>query len=137
MINQGISGYPLCFITMLLPFSGCGIFQKTTKSSSTLNSGSKVVRFYSDSSSYDKEVLIWPKGNFSYSPGTGFFGEAEKVQLKVRGSSGARGSEVTTRQSSAEEKVMLKEPKLRWGLLVLICGVGIYLSFKFFKKWQF
>lgn len=125
------------FILLLLLFCGCGVFQKTTKNSSTSSSDSKVLRFYSDSSSYEKEVLIWPKGEFFYAPATGFFGEAEKLQLKSRGTSGARGSEIKSQQRSAEEKLLLKEPKLDWKLLVLIGVFSVYLSFKFLKKWQF
>lgn len=133
--------YRRYFVVMLLSFgfciSDCGLFKNTTKSSKTLESDSKVLRFYSDSSSYEEEVLIWPKGKFSFSPGTGFFGEAEKVQLKGVGRSANVGAEMSTKHYSAEEKLMLKESKSDWLFWVLICGLGIYLSFKFYKKWQF
>lgn len=128
-------------IVMLLSFgfciSDCGLFKNTTKSSKEVEADALVFRFYSDSSSYEEEVLIWPKGKFSYSPGTGFFGEAEKVQLKEKGRKAVLGTEMKSLQYSAEEKLLRKRSNLDWMFWVLICGVGIYLSFKFYKKWRF
>lgn len=130
----------LCIVMMLwfgYCLSGCGLFKNTSKSSKEVEADALVFRIYSDSNSYEEEVLIWPKGKFSYSPGTGFFGEAEKVQLKGKGSEAVLGVEMSSLQYSAEEKLVMKRSNLDWLFWVLICGVGIYLSFKFYKKWQF
>lgn len=121
----------ICFIT------GCALFKDTRKSSKEVYADSKVIRFYSDSSGYEKEVLIWPKGNFSYSPGTGFFGTAEKLQLKEKGRVRVEGLEMKSKQYSAEEKTVVRESTLDGLLWVLVAGAGIYLSFKIYKKWQF
>ncbi|MBB2149914.1 hypothetical protein [Pedobacter gandavensis] len=130
----------LFFILMLLFFgvliSDCGLFKNTSKSSKEVQAEASVFRFYGDSSSYEEEVLIWPKGTFSYSPGTGFFGEAEKVQLKEKGRKTVLAAEMSNLQYSAKEKLLVKESNLDWMFWVLICGFGIYLAFKFYKKWQ-
>lgn len=117
--------------------SGCALFKDTRKRSNEVYADSKVIRIYSDSSGYEKEVLIWPKGNFSYSPGTGFFGAAEKLQLKEKGRVKVEGLEMKSKQYSAEEKTVVRESTLDGLLWVLVAGAGIYLSFKIYKKWQF
>lgn len=124
----------LCFIGLLM---ACSLFKTTTKSSKTTYSDSTVFRFYTDSSSYEEEVLIWPKGKFSYSPATGFFGEAEKLLLKEKGGREKVAAEMSTAHSSAEERVLRAEPKFNWILWLLIAVLGVYLSFKFYKIWQF
>lgn len=126
-----IALFLMAFIT------GCALFKDTRKSSNEVYADSKVIRFYSDSSGYEKEVLIWPKGNFSYSPGTGFFGAAEKLHLKEKGRVKVEGLEMKSKQYSAEEKTVVRESTLDGLLWVLVAGAGIYLSFKIYKKWQF
>ncbi|WP_316746916.1 hypothetical protein [Pedobacter gandavensis] len=124
------------WLLLLAGITGCGLFKNTAKSSKEVASEATVLRFYSDSSSYQEEVLIWPKGEFSYSPGTGFFGEAEKVQVKGTGYRAKLGAEMSSEKYAAEEKLLVRESKLDWMLWVLVCGLGIYLSFKFYKIWQ-
>ncbi|WGQ07525.1 hypothetical protein QG516_13205 [Pedobacter gandavensis] len=117
--------------------TSCALFKDTTKSSNEVYAASKVIRFYSDSSGYEKEVLIWPKGNFSYSPGTGFFGAAEKLELKEKGGASIGSLEMKSKQYSAEEKTVVRESTLDGLLWILVAGAGVYLSFKIYKKWQF
>lgn len=128
----------LLFLLTFIGFiTSCKLFKDTTKSSNEVYADSKVIRFYSDSSGYEKEVLIWPKGSFSYSPGTGFFGAAEKLELKEKGRVKVEGLEMKSKQYSAEEKTVVRESTLDGLLWVLVAGAGIYLSFKIYKKWQF
>jgi len=47
--------------------------------------GSESLYVASDSSAYDYNLEIWPKGRFSYSPEKGFEGEAEKVKISKTG----------------------------------------------------
>lgn len=124
----------LTFICMII---SCALFKDTKKSSHEVYADSKVIRFYSDSSGYEKEVLIWPKGNFSYSPGTGFFGAAEKLELKEKGGGRIGSLEVKSKQYSAEEKTVVRESTLDGLLWILVAGAGVYLSFKIYKIWQF
>ncbi len=95
-----------------------------------------VFRFYRDSNGYEQEAQIWPKGEFRYSPGIGFLGEADKLVLKEKGRSSSSGVELAKTHVSKEEKAMVKEPKRVW-ISVLTGLVGIYLLFKFYKLWQF
>ena len=133
-----MKNFLLLFLLTFIGFiTSCALFKDTTKNSNEVYADSKVIRFYSDSSGYEKEVLIWPKGNFSYSPGTGFFGAAEKLELKEKGMVKVEGSEMKSTQYSAEEKLVIKESKLDWLLWGLVAGAGIYLSFKIYKIWQF
>lgn len=127
-------GWTLLFSMLML---ACNLFKGTVKSSKASHSDSSAFRFYSDSSGYEQETLIWPKGSFNYSPGIGFFGEAEKVQFKAQGQRKRLSAEMSKVQASTEEKVLVKEATIGWKLWLLIGVVGIYLSFKFYKKWQF
>ena len=77
--------------------------------------GSESLYVASDSSAYDYNLEIWPKGRFSYSPEKGFEGEAEKVKISKTGA-----TETLLKKELAEvtqEAVLKKSDRLENNLL--------------------
>ncbi|RZK51207.1 MAG: hypothetical protein EOO91_21150 [Pedobacter sp.] len=101
-----------------------------------------------DSSDNNLEFIIWPKGPFTFSPSTGFVGEAFKMEVKRKQARLLELSELTTANKQAttrlkqakEAVVKQKEKKVEWegksyglGVLVLAIAVGLWLVWKRLK----
>ena len=83
---------------LILCLISCGLLQRNSTSNSNeeeFSSASNMslaeteqvlleaqsLTFFTDSTSHDYQVQLWPKGPFKYSASTGFEGEAEKVLI--------------------------------------------------------
>ncbi|RZK37640.1 MAG: hypothetical protein EOO90_24730 [Pedobacter sp.] len=102
-----------------------------------------------DSTSNMMELTIWPKGPFTFSPATGFAGEAFKMEWKGKQSSLIQKSELssvkrsaTTKQKLQKERVVkLKEKQVGWEgmgygillLIVVVVVIGVWLLRKRLK----
>lgn len=150
-MRRGI--FTLCCITL---FYGCGLFQRTKTSNlrSVLESKEESVKTaqlntkyqsvgwslsrMDDSLNSSSKVVIWPKGEFSFSPSGGFSGMAEKVVITGQLNSGRKQvaeeiqlteqtdqlllKDAETNEVLKDEKERIKErfPVSGWWLLLLI-----------------
>lgn len=144
------------FFTLLcmLLFYSCGLFQKTQTSTrksamkseeasvknAEMNTRNQSVGWsittINDSLNSSSRVVIWPKGEFDFSPVTGFRGMAEKVVLTETSKFGAKVmeehvkleeenktvllKEQHTKTMSDDQKEKVKETKSQWWFLLLI-----------------
>ncbi|SEA51790.1 hypothetical protein [Pedobacter hartonius] len=94
-MRTSLYGLPLVILS-----SGCSLFKNTStaiENSHQLSSTEKELKviqqkdwlsksegvaFYQDTGSRNYAIQIWPKGNFTFSPGAGFSGEAEKILVE-------------------------------------------------------
>lgn len=112
-------------------FYGCGLFQNTKTSTfrSAMKSEEESVKnaelnashqsvgwsmsLSDDSLSSTSTVVIWPKGEFTYSPSTGFLGTAEKVVLTETSKSGRKILEEQLKLEEVNKSVFLKEQQAK------------------------
>lgn len=112
------------FFCLCMPLAACNLFKNTkTKSDKSHSSASAQTQleslekkdWLSQSGNYtmqehtqaaDYRIQFWPKGNFSYSPETGFVGQADSV--KVSGTSKVGSSASSTKLATEKDQGTLK-----------------------------
>ena len=97
---------------------------------------SRALTFYADSSNQDYTIQLWPKGRFSYSAEAGFSGEADKILITGKSTSGSsslakvdseesdRGkTEIQTNLkagTSSSQKDKLKKSSVSWKVILAL-----------------
>ncbi|MBB2150542.1 hypothetical protein [Pedobacter gandavensis] len=118
-------------LLFILVFYGCGIFQNTETGTlrSALKSEEESVKnaelnashqsvgwsmsLSDDSLNSSSTVVIWPKGEFTYSPSTGFWGTAEKVVLTETSKSGRKILEEQVKLEEVNKRVLVHEQQVK------------------------
>lgn len=114
-----------CLLLTVLLCSGCALLQRTTKNSEEtklqLNANSHVKTLTDSASSRDSvhltlsrnaefgqySVRLWPKGKISYSPGLGFTGDFDSLQ--VTGAYQKKSAEANKTQLKRADKTHLEK----------------------------
>ncbi|TCC94198.1 hypothetical protein EZ428_05315 [Pedobacter frigiditerrae] len=147
----------LTIITCAFLLPGCGtlnkdkLFSKNIKKETLSQEHSETLAVQQavnirDSTYTMMELTIWPKGPFTFSPATGFAGEAFKMEMRGKQSSLVDFSKVTSANRGSntrlkQEKVSVtkqKEKKVEWegmsygGCLLVV--VVVVFSFLFFRR---
>ncbi|RZK54479.1 MAG: hypothetical protein EOO91_15850 [Pedobacter sp.] len=132
-------------ITCACLWLGCGtinkdkLFSKNITSESLAMESTQALELQQtinirDSTSNMMELTIWPKGPFTFSPATGFAGEAFKMEWKGKQSSLVEFNKVTSTSKQATIRLKqkkksvakLKQKKVEWEGIRY--GVGIWMA---------
>ena len=76
-----------------------------------LDSKAGQLSVYKDSSNLQYSIQIWPRGTVSFSPETGFAGEAEKILIKGKAAVGKVASSLNTveQHHQSNQQVVLRQ----------------------------
>jgi hypothetical protein len=171
--TRNIPKVTLLVAAVLLLFSSCGGMRNVDRSSEHMrsktdssmkvrqlalvqeNKASESLVLINDSLNNRYQVLIWPRGKFSYSAEKGFEGTAEKILISGRVKKGHRAVAKTLtsehkdvlkktdvavqnhsealQRSTAIKKVLSWKTVLSYAL-VLLCIIAIILIFRFVRR---